>query len=136
MTFRPSDTLQSRTYLGLILAQFLAAFNDQTIHIVAIFYASDMLVHYLGRVAGAVTSPFEWSVMRPKPGDGKALHAGFEVRFDPLNALAMCVWAEELRNNPVTRITDASAPTRARSARTHSGTTLVSKCDSASAMGW
>src|SRR5438067_1215587 len=47
MTFRPSETLQSRTYLGLILAQFLAAFNDQTIHIVAIFYASDLLVHYL-----------------------------------------------------------------------------------------
>src|SRR5437764_10630144 len=47
MAFQPSETLQSRTYLGLILAQFLAAFNDQTIHIVAIFYASDLLVHYL-----------------------------------------------------------------------------------------
>ena len=44
--FQPSDTLKSRTYFGLILSQFLAAFNDQASHIVAIFYASDMLVRY------------------------------------------------------------------------------------------
>jgi MFS family permease len=39
MAFQPSDTLKSRTYLGLILAQFLAAFNDQAIHASAMFYA-------------------------------------------------------------------------------------------------
>ncbi len=39
MHFQPSDTLKSRTYIGLILAQFLAAFNDQTIHASAMFYA-------------------------------------------------------------------------------------------------
>jgi acyl-[acyl-carrier-protein]-phospholipid O-acyltransferase/long-chain-fatty-acid--[acyl-carrier-protein] ligase len=48
MQFQASDTLKSRSYVGLILAQFLAAFNDQAIHIVAIFYASNMLVHYVG----------------------------------------------------------------------------------------
>src|SRR5216684_9387283 len=48
MQFQPADTLKSRSYIGLILAQFLAAFNDQAIHIVAIFYAGDMLVHYVG----------------------------------------------------------------------------------------
>lgn len=47
MSFQPSDTLKSRTYIGLILAQFLAAFNDQAIHIVAIFYATDMLVRFV-----------------------------------------------------------------------------------------
>src|SRR5437868_1347674 len=47
MQFQASDTLQSRSYVGLILAQFLAAFNDQAIHIVAIFYAGDMLVRYV-----------------------------------------------------------------------------------------
>src|SRR5947209_1572177 len=52
MQFQPSDTLKSRTYVGLILSQFLAAFNDQAIHIVAIFYAGDMLVRYLGHVGG------------------------------------------------------------------------------------
>jgi MFS family permease len=39
MPFQPSDTLKSRTFLGLILAQFLAAFNDQAIHASAMFYA-------------------------------------------------------------------------------------------------
>ncbi len=39
MQFQPSDTLKSRTYIGLILAQFLAAFNDQTIHASSMFYA-------------------------------------------------------------------------------------------------
>jgi acyl-[acyl-carrier-protein]-phospholipid O-acyltransferase/long-chain-fatty-acid--[acyl-carrier-protein] ligase len=46
MSFQPSETLWSRTYIGLIVSQFLAAFNDQAIHIVAIFYAGDMLITY------------------------------------------------------------------------------------------
>lgn len=45
----PSDQLlKSRSYIGLLLSQFLAAFNDQAIHFVAIFYAGDMLVRYVG----------------------------------------------------------------------------------------
>jgi MFS family permease len=39
MPFQPSDSLKSRTFLGLIFAQFLAAFNDQCIHASAMFYA-------------------------------------------------------------------------------------------------
>jgi MFS family permease len=39
MAFAPADTLRSRTFVGLILAQFLAAFNDQAIHASAMFYA-------------------------------------------------------------------------------------------------
>lgn len=46
--FEPSQTLRSRTFIGLLLAQFTATFNDQTTHIVAIFYASDMLVRFVG----------------------------------------------------------------------------------------
>jgi MFS family permease len=34
-----SPTLWNRTYLGLLAAQFLAAFNDQAIHAAAMFYA-------------------------------------------------------------------------------------------------
>ena len=48
MQFQATETLKSRSYVGLILAQFLAAFNDQAIHFVAIFYAGDMLVHFVG----------------------------------------------------------------------------------------
>src|SRR6516165_2265748 len=44
----PSDNLlKSRSYIGLLLSQFLAAFNDQALHFVAIFYAGDMLVRYV-----------------------------------------------------------------------------------------
>jgi MFS family permease len=39
MQFQLSDTLKSRTYIGLIFAQFLAAFNDQAIHASSMFYA-------------------------------------------------------------------------------------------------
>src|SRR5688572_3604415 len=35
----PASTLATRTYLGLLAAQFLAAFNDQAIHAAAMFFA-------------------------------------------------------------------------------------------------
>lgn len=41
-----SETLASRTFIGLLLAQFTATFNDQAIHMVAVFYAADMLVRF------------------------------------------------------------------------------------------
>ncbi len=37
--FQPADTLRSRTFVGLLVAQFLAAFNDQAIHASAMFFA-------------------------------------------------------------------------------------------------
>lgn len=37
--FVPAHTLLSRTYIGLLVAQFLAAFNDQAIHASAMFFA-------------------------------------------------------------------------------------------------
>jgi acyl-[acyl-carrier-protein]-phospholipid O-acyltransferase/long-chain-fatty-acid--[acyl-carrier-protein] ligase len=46
--FQPSATLKSRSFIGLLLSQFLAAFNDQASHIVALFYATDMLVRFAG----------------------------------------------------------------------------------------
>src|SRR6516162_2697443 len=36
---QPSAKLFSRTYVGLLIAQFLAAFNDQAIHASAMFFA-------------------------------------------------------------------------------------------------
>src|SRR5215831_7238772 len=37
--FQPYVTLRNRTFIGLICAQFLAAFNDQCIHASAMFFA-------------------------------------------------------------------------------------------------
>src|SRR5437763_13539068 len=38
-TFQPATSLRSRTFVGLLVAQFLAAFNDQAIHASAMFFA-------------------------------------------------------------------------------------------------
>jgi MFS family permease len=39
MAYLPADTLRNRTFIGLLIAQFLAAFNDQAIHASAMFFA-------------------------------------------------------------------------------------------------
>jgi MFS family permease len=39
MAFQPADSLRNRTFIGLIVAQFLAGFNDQAIHASSMFYA-------------------------------------------------------------------------------------------------
>ena len=35
----PADSLRNRTFIGLLIAQFLAAFNDQALHASAMFFA-------------------------------------------------------------------------------------------------
>jgi MFS family permease len=52
MTFQPSSNLRSSTFLGLILAQITAAFNDQAIHITAFFFASDILIRSSAALGG------------------------------------------------------------------------------------
>jgi acyl-[acyl-carrier-protein]-phospholipid O-acyltransferase/long-chain-fatty-acid--[acyl-carrier-protein] ligase len=42
-----SESLTSRTFIGLLLAQFTTTFNDQAIHMVAVFYSADMLVRFV-----------------------------------------------------------------------------------------
>jgi MFS family permease len=42
-----SSTLRSRTYIGLIIAQFTNGFNDQAAHIIGNFFACDMLIGYV-----------------------------------------------------------------------------------------
>ncbi len=39
MSYQPAENLNNRTFVGLIVAQFLAGFNDQAIHAAAMFYA-------------------------------------------------------------------------------------------------
>lgn len=79
----------------------------------------DVLVHQLGLALGAVPLPDPGSVMRPKPGDGLANHRDYRYRFDPLNALAMSLWAEEFRRGPVGELADASPAGRARLGRVY-----------------
>src|SRR5436305_12015305 len=38
-TYQPATTLRNRTFVGLLVAQFLAAFNDQAIHAAGMFFA-------------------------------------------------------------------------------------------------
>jgi MFS family permease len=52
MQFQPSERLASRTFLGLLVAQFLAAFNDQAIHASAMFFAIN---HKTLSAANAIT---------------------------------------------------------------------------------
>lgn len=52
MSFQPADHLTNRTFVGLIVAQFLAGFNDQAIHAAAMFYAINKKVL---SEAGAIT---------------------------------------------------------------------------------
>src|SRR5436305_11600647 len=44
MPHLPADTLRNRTFVGLLIAQFLAAFNDQAIHASAMFFAINQKV--------------------------------------------------------------------------------------------
>ena len=39
MAFQQAGSLKNRTFIGLIVAQFLAGFNDQAIHASAMFFA-------------------------------------------------------------------------------------------------
>jgi hypothetical protein len=58
--------------------------------------------------------------MRPTAGaDGLALHTKYRMRFDPLNALAMCIWADELRRGPLAKVGDISAANKIRLIRVY-----------------
>jgi len=57
----------------------------------------EVLVRYLAVSLGAVGSPDPGSAMRPNLGDGQAGKRGFVVRLDPLNVLALNLWADQHR---------------------------------------
>jgi hypothetical protein len=52
--------------------------------------------------------------MRPQLGDGRAARAKFRVGLDPLNALAVAIWADEIRTGNLKRWDDLRAPARGR----------------------
>lgn len=77
----------------------------------------EVLAQQLGTALGAVPVPDPGSVMRPRLGDGLARRRGFVIRFDPLNALAMSIWAEELRRRSGAEPKDASEANKIRLGR-------------------
>lgn len=79
----------------------------------------EALIHYLARIAGATLSPDEGSVMRPKIANGLALSAKYSYRFDPLNTLAMSLWAEELRKGPRLTLADVTPANKVRLSRVY-----------------
>jgi hypothetical protein len=80
---------------------------------------AEFLAHELGRWCGAVTSPDPDSVMRAKLGDGRAQLKSFPLRFDPLNLLALNLWASESRSGKVKTWQDLSPSTQSRLARVY-----------------
>jgi hypothetical protein len=80
---------------------------------------AEVLAHFLGQALGAVHSPDSGSVMRSRLGDGFALSKGYKMRFDPLNTLAMNLWADEFRKGPGRKVADFSAANKARLIRVY-----------------
>ncbi|MFO0936864.1 MAG: hypothetical protein U0798_10160 [Gemmataceae bacterium] len=77
----------------------------------------EVLAHELGHWLGAVNTPDLDSVMRGRLGDGRAVLASFKVRFDPLNTLAMNLWAAERASGKVKTWQSLTPTTQARLAR-------------------
>lgn len=75
---------------------------------------AEVLVHHLGAWLGAAGAADGRSVMRSRLGDGQAALARFTVQFDPLNLVAVHIWAEELRSGKVRTWADLPPVTRER----------------------
>ncbi|MEX2140489.1 MAG: M12 family metallo-peptidase [Pirellulales bacterium] len=74
----------------------------------------ELLVHELAHFLGAAHSPENGSVMRPLLGDRQARARAFRIALDPVNALAMSVVGEEIRDRGITSFAQLSEPSRAR----------------------
>jgi hypothetical protein len=72
----------------------------------------EVLVHELGHYLGAVHSPERNSAMRPVPADRQSRAKKFVIHFDPLNALAMNLVAEEVRDRGVKQFEELSLSTK------------------------
>jgi hypothetical protein len=79
----------------------------------------EVLLRFVAQALGAVGSPDPGSAMRTKPGDGYILRAGSELRLDPLNALALNLWADERRREPGVEFGGLTAPNRHRLTRAY-----------------
>ncbi len=79
----------------------------------------EALAGFLARALGAVGSPDFGSFTREPLADGYILRPGAVLRLDPLNALALNLWAEERRREPAVAVRTLSAANRHRMARVY-----------------
>jgi hypothetical protein len=77
----------------------------------------EVMLHFVARALGAVGSPDPGSAMRPKLADSYILRAGAVLRLDPLNALALNLWADERRRDPAVELATLAPVYRHRLAR-------------------
>lgn len=74
----------------------------------------EVLVHELGHYLGAAHSPEADSVMRQRLGEGPLRRGSPDIRFDPINALAVSLWSEEIRFRQIQAISDLTPETALR----------------------
>ncbi len=74
----------------------------------------EVLVHELGHFLGAAHSPEADSVMRQRLGEGPLRRGSPDIRFDPINALAVFLWSEEIRFRQIEAISDLTPETALR----------------------
>ncbi len=79
----------------------------------------EVLTHFLAQALGGVGSPDPGSALRPKLGDGYMNRAGSVLRLDPLNALALNIWADERRHDPGVEINGLTPVNRHRLTRVY-----------------
>ncbi len=91
----------------------------------------ELLIHECGHFLGAAHSPEQDSVMRPILGDRQALRAGFQIKFDPVNTLIMCLVGEEIRRAGVRKFSDMSTATQRRLQQVYSALNLADGNDPA-----
>jgi hypothetical protein len=78
---------------------------------------TEVMLHYVAQALGAVGTPDPGSAMRAKLADGYILFPKAVLRLDPLNALAMNLWADERRSDPAVEVGTLSPVNRHRLAR-------------------
>ena len=79
----------------------------------------EVLTHFLSQALGGVGTPDPGSALRPKLADGYLNRPGSVLRLDPLNALALNLWADERRREPVVGIAILSPVNKHRLTRVY-----------------
>lgn len=79
----------------------------------------EVLVHFLAQALGGVGTPDPGSALRPKLADGYINRAGSVLRLDPLNVLALNLWADERRREPGVETSGVGAANRHRLTRVY-----------------
>ncbi len=75
---------------------------------------TEAVVREVGHFLGAGHTPDPRSAMRGKPADGRPLAGRYPIGLDPLNLLAVGIWADELRAGKPKSVADLKPASRER----------------------